>query len=148
MEVVVEVVHKNVPRARPSPHAKRWWTADLSLLRSSLSSTRNHVTTLRRRRADTSEARVAFQSIRREYFRLIEKQKKSHWKDFLQDPSNIWKANRFTRIASQTAAIPTFSQGTVTAETDEAKVDMLMATVYPIPPEPRSGGKAVKGQRK
>ena len=142
MEVVVEVVHNRVPRARPSPHAKRWWTADLTLLRSSLSSARNRVTTLRRRGADTSEAQVAFQTIRREYFRLIEKQKKLHWKDFLQDPSNIWKASRFTRMASQTAAIPTLVQGVMIAKTDEDKANMLMDTFYPIPPESRPGQKS------
>ncbi|KAJ5921577.1 hypothetical protein N7454_009051 [Penicillium verhagenii] len=32
MSVVSEAVHALTPRAKPSPHAKRWWTADLTQL--------------------------------------------------------------------------------------------------------------------
>ena len=34
MTVVLEAVHALTPKARPSPYAKRWWTADLTQLRS------------------------------------------------------------------------------------------------------------------
>ena len=146
--IVVDVVHGNVPRARPSPHAKRWWTAELTLLRKSLSSARNYVTTLRRRGVDARVAHAAYLAARKEYFRQIEKQKKLHWKEFLEDPQNIWKANRFTRVASQNATVPTLVHGGVAAETDEEKANMLMATFFPTPPEPSSGrGTAKKASR-
>jgi hypothetical protein len=143
-EVVIDVVHNNVPRARPSPHAKRWWTADLTLLRRSLSSARNHVTTLRRRGVDTSEAHTAFQAARRVYLQQIEKQKKEHWRQFLEDQSNIWKANKFTQVASQARNVPTLVQGNESAETDEDKANMLMASFFPTPPEPCPGGGATR----
>ena len=89
VRIVVEVVHAKVPRARPSPYAKRCWTPDLSLLRISLSSARNHVTTLRRRGEDTSEAWRVFKTARREYFHQVEYRKREHWKEFPAEPSNL-----------------------------------------------------------
>ena len=148
LAVVIDVVHRRVPRARPSPHSKRWWSTNLTLLRRSLSSTRNYVTTLRRRGVDTTEARISFQTIRKEYFREMEKQKKKHWKEFLEDPNNIWKANAFARTASQGTTIPTLHRETLTAESDEEKADMLMATFFPVPPEPMPGRGAAERRRK
>lgn len=136
MGIVVNVVHAKVPRARPSSYAKRWWTPDLSLLRSSLSSARNRVTTLRRRGEDTSDAWSVSKTTRREYFHQVEQRKREHWKEFLADPSNLWKANRYTRIANQTTGVPALAQGNVIAETEEEKAAMLMTSFFPIPPEP------------
>ncbi|OBS17214.1 hypothetical protein FPOA_12244 [Fusarium poae] len=31
MDVVLDAIHNLVPRAKPLPYAKRWWTADLSV---------------------------------------------------------------------------------------------------------------------
>jgi hypothetical protein len=33
MSAVLEAVHALTQKARPSPHAKRWWTTDLAELR-------------------------------------------------------------------------------------------------------------------
>lgn len=33
MQVVLEAVNSLVPKAKPSPYAKRWWTQDLTKLR-------------------------------------------------------------------------------------------------------------------
>lgn len=142
LEASVDVVHNSVPRARPSPHAKRWWTTDLTLLRRSLSSARNYVTTLRRRGVDTIEAQRKFQASRKEYLQQIEKQKKRHWRDFLLDPSHIWKANRFARTASQGTCVPKLHLEERTAETDEEKANMLMDTFFPIPDQPELHGGA------
>ncbi|GIZ36536.1 hypothetical protein CKM354_000000700 [Cercospora kikuchii] len=59
MHIVKDVIHQYVPRAKPSPHAKRWWSPDLSLLRETLSASRNYVKTLQRRGEDASEAKQA-----------------------------------------------------------------------------------------
>ena len=151
LQVVVEVVHSRVPRAKPSAHVKRWWSPDLSLLRQSLSASRNYVTTLQRRGDDSSAARQAFRSLRREYFQRIEKQKREHWKDFLADPNNIWRANSYARSTGQTSAVPTLVKNGTEAETDEAKADMLMKTFFPIPPAPKARGEtrlaSAPGQR-
>jgi hypothetical protein len=48
MSVVSEAVHALTPRAKPSPHAKRWWTADLTQLRQIYTYWRNHARSERR----------------------------------------------------------------------------------------------------
>jgi uncharacterized protein YnzC (UPF0291/DUF896 family) len=72
------VLEGSVPRARESPYAKRWWTRGLTGLRTELTRKRNHVTTLRRRGEDTTQAREAVQAARRIYLDEIDKQKKQH----------------------------------------------------------------------
>ncbi|GIZ44655.1 hypothetical protein CKM354_000785200 [Cercospora kikuchii] len=138
MEAVVQTVHASVPRARPSPYAKRWWTPDLTLLRTPLSSARNLVTTLRRRGEDAFEARERYRVARQEYFRRIERQKSQHWKEFLAEPNNLWRANQYTSIASGLSHIPTLRYEDAVAETEEAKAALLMANFFPAPPEPES----------
>lgn len=147
-DAVVDVVHSSVPRARPSPHAKRWWMTDLTLLRSWLCSARNHVNTMRRRGVDPSEAQMTFQATQKEYSLQIDKHKRAPWKDYLQDPSNIWKANAFTRMASQGTAMPTLHQEETATETDEEKANMLMGTFFPIPPERRAGRRSSENRQK
>lgn len=137
---VVGTVQDRVPRAKPSPYAKRWWTPDLSLLRRALTSARNHLTTLQRRGEETSEARQMFQDLRRGYFRQIETQKKQHWKDFLADPTNIWKANSYARTMSQAGTVPTLVLDEVTADSDESKASLLMATFFPTPSGAKDDG--------
>lgn len=66
----------------------------------------------------------------------------------MEDPNDIWKANTFTRTASQGATVPTFHRETVEAESDEDKADLLVATFFPVPPEPRPRGEAVERRRK
>lgn len=134
--VIVTTIHSNVPRARSSPYAKRWWTPELSMLRRALTSSRNRVTTMQRRGEETVEARQICQHLRREFFQAVEKQKRQHWKEFLADPNNIWKANNYARTTGQPQTVPTLVQGEVVAHSDEDKAHMLMATFFPTPPRP------------
>lgn len=48
MTAVSEAVHALTPKAKPSPHAKRWWTADLTQLRHIYTYWRNHARSERR----------------------------------------------------------------------------------------------------
>ncbi|KAJ6114720.1 hypothetical protein N7486_000498 [Penicillium sp. IBT 16267x] len=48
MGAVWEAVHALTPKAKPSPHAKRWWTADLTQLRQIYTYWRNHARSERR----------------------------------------------------------------------------------------------------
>ncbi|KAG9656470.1 hypothetical protein KCU64_g5853, partial [Aureobasidium melanogenum] len=67
----------------------------------------------------------------------IQKQKKAHWKDFLNDPNNIWKANAYTKLANAGTTIPTLATSEGVARKDEEKAKMLMETFFPVPPEPQ-----------
>ena len=50
MGVVLEAIDKLVPLAKPSPYAKRWWTADLTQLRRAYTYWRNRARSQCRRR--------------------------------------------------------------------------------------------------
>ena len=84
-----------------------------------------------------------FQDVRREYFRQMESQKKQRWKEFLADPTNIWKANSYARTTSQAGTVPTLVLDEVTADSDESKASLLMAMFFPTPPEPRTMDNAI-----
>ncbi|KAF4546996.1 Hypothetical protein D9617_74g064580 [Elsinoe fawcettii] len=64
----------------------------------------------------------------------MERQKKSHWLEFLEDPNNIWKANQYTKSDNTFQGIPTLRKHDRTAETDKEKATMLMQTFFPVPP--------------
>ncbi len=48
MELVLPAVEENVPLARPSPYAKRWWTEELTTLRKDYTYWRNRARAERR----------------------------------------------------------------------------------------------------
>lgn len=48
MSVVLEAVHALIPRAKPSPYAKRWWASELTQLRRICTYWRNRVRAERR----------------------------------------------------------------------------------------------------
>ncbi|KAJ5688203.1 hypothetical protein N7536_010822 [Penicillium majusculum] len=71
---VSEAVHTLTPKAKPSPYAKRWWTADLTQLRHIYIYWRNHA---------RSERRVG--------------RKVPHLEKTAQNNDNIWKAAKYLR---------------------------------------------------
>ena len=135
-EVISQEILQAVPRAKPSPHAKRWWTGDLTILRQSMTAARNRVVALQRRGDSTTAAQQDHQVARKLYFQEMDRQKKKHWIDFLEDPDNIWKANQYTKKTNSMAQIPKLKRGSQEAETDEAKASLLMDTFFPVPPQP------------
>jgi hypothetical protein len=133
---VEAVLEEEVPRAKASPYAKRWWTEELSMLRDDLTMKRNRVTSMRRQGEDVTEAIRATQTTRRLYHDEINRQKKQHWKDFLNDPENIWKAARYAKGANATASILDLKDGEHEYCTDEEKAGVLMSTFFPKQPDP------------
>jgi hypothetical protein len=91
-QVVNDVLEQQVTRVRPSPFAKRWWSGKLTVLRDSLSAARNHLTTIRRRGEDMTEAAAKVKLTRRIYLDEVDRRKREQWSDFLDDRDNIWKA--------------------------------------------------------
>jgi hypothetical protein len=73
-----EVLEEHVSRAKQSPYAKRWWSEELSILRTDFTAKRNRITTLRRRGKDTTQAREIASAARRTYLNEIDRQKKQH----------------------------------------------------------------------
>lgn len=66
----------------------------------------------------------------------MKKQKREHWKAFLADPSNVWKAGAFTKSQRFTNKLPVLQTSTNTAETDEEKAQMLLTHFFPSQSSP------------
>ena len=130
------VLEAHVPRARESPYAKRWWSKDLTLLRRDYTFKRNRITTLRRRGECTIRAREASHTARRAYLDEIDEQKEQHWKDFLNDPNNIWKAASYAKPSGASMDVPELVANGRRYVTDEEKAEVLIDTFFPTPPLP------------
>ncbi|KAJ5414923.1 hypothetical protein N7509_000021 [Penicillium cosmopolitanum] len=81
MSAVSDAVHTLTPRAKPSPHAKRWWTTDLTQLRYIYTYWRNRARSERRTGRKIPELEKMAQDAAKQYHDAIRKQKKKHWND-------------------------------------------------------------------
>ncbi|KAI2694771.1 hypothetical protein CBS147372_9610 [Penicillium roqueforti] len=89
MSAVSEAVHTLTPRAKLSPHAKRWWTANLKQLRQIHTYWRNHARSERRTGRKVPYLENMAASAAKQYQDAIRKHKKKHRNDFLADDDNI-----------------------------------------------------------
>ncbi|KAF5719708.1 reverse transcriptase [Fusarium mundagurra] len=119
MEADLDAIHELVPRAKPSPYAKRWWTADLTKLRRTYTFWRNLARVRRRagQRVDSLENRAKEAS--GEYHDAIRRQKKAHWDDSLADGTNIWQVAK--------------ADGTTTQDKVEQAEELLSVFFPPLP---------------
>lgn len=137
MEVVLDAIHELVPRAKPSPYAKRWWTADLTKLRRTYTFWRNLARARRRagQRIDSLEDRA--KEAAKEYHDAIRKQKKAHWDDFLADGTNIWQAAKYLEPGDGTKGdkVPPLKRadGTTTQDKLEQAEELLRTFFPPLP---------------
>ena len=78
MEAVLPAVNKHVPKAKPSPYAKRWWTKDLSQMRRDYSHYRNRARAARRAGDRSQDLELRAAAMKKEYHQSIRKQKRTH----------------------------------------------------------------------
>ncbi|KAK4061193.1 hypothetical protein Purlil1_14262 [Purpureocillium lilacinum] len=140
MRIVSEAIQDLAPRARPSPYAKRWWTADLTRLRQIYTFWRNQARARRRAGSPAPELERQAKEAAKEYHDAVRKQKRQHWEEFLAEDGNIWKASRYlgTRgSASVEEKVPPLKKedGTTTMGRQDQAEELLRTFFPPLPPQ-------------
>jgi hypothetical protein len=137
---VSKIIEDKIPYAKAHPNGKRRWTPSLTALRRTLSALRNQETAQKRRGLGCESLYEQIQAVRKEYFSQITKQKATHWREFVDDPANVWRANQYTHMDPGSRGVPALqgSEGTV-VDQDEEKARTLLRAFFPPQPEPENG---------
>jgi ribonuclease HI len=133
---VADILEDNIPYTKPHPKGKRWWTPALSAIRNTLSSLRNEETTRRRRDQECTAVHSQMLVVRRNYFSQMAVQKAKHWAEFVGDPANVWKANKFTQLEPGSRGVPALKGPGGLVEQDEEKADIMLQAFFPPQPDP------------
>ena len=129
-------IRQLVPVARPSPYGKRWWTPELTALRDTYTWARNRRTQARRYGVDSAALEDTASYLRKQYHRAIRDAKRQHWKEFLDNTDNIWKAARYLQPGDHSMGIvPTLRSGEQTINDDLGKAHALLETFFPPLPD-------------
>jgi exonuclease III len=133
MTAVLEAVHALTPKAKPSPHTKRWWTQDLTQLRRIYTYWRNRARAERRAGVAKPDLEETAKGASKQYHDAIRQQKKKHWNDFLADNDNIWKAAKYLKADNETfGKVPQLNRADGSATTDhKEQAEELLATFFP-----------------
>jgi len=93
-KAIHDTIEKNVPKHKPSPHSKRWWTKELNSARSLAKRTGERV--YRYRNHPTHPVHKDARRARNNYSELI-KQTKDFWMDWLENinTKSVWDTNCF-----------------------------------------------------
>lgn len=136
-KITASAINKYTPDLRPSPYAKRWFTADLK-------HQQNGVNRLRRRwqescaetGRDDPRSMALFEDMRqarRAWTRTIEKAKMSHWKQFLDEAGEgkLWRAATYMKPRESWSCIPTLHVGDRDVTGNQEKAQAFMDTFFP-----------------
>ena len=143
-KATARAVDRHTPDLRPSPYAKRWFTADLK-------SQQKEVNRARRRwqescatiGPDDPYTKALFEEMfqkRRTWTRTIKKAKKSHWRQFLDEAGEgkLWKAATYMKPRDSWGCIPALKVGDREATDNQEKAQAFMDSFFP-PMAPAEG---------
>lgn len=136
---ILETIEVIVLFRQPSPYMKRWWTPELSGLRSKARKASRKA--YKDRDDRNSQMHELYQKARNTYANVIDKSKREHWDNFLEsvDHKSMWTVNRYAtgeHTDSGHTRIPTLKtkgqNGTVhMASTNDSKAEMLFNNFFP-----------------
>ena len=93
MRAIQDTVQAKVPVSRQSPHSKRWWNKELSMLKRKKNQLSN--ASYKYRAVPDHPIHEEHRVIRNQYMNEIRSAKKAHWADFLEGMAggDIWVVN-------------------------------------------------------
>ena len=133
-----EMIAEVVPKTQIGPHAKRWWTKELTELRQVMLQSRRKASKLHHEPENPHWER--FKEARRKLGSEIVKAKRNHWRDWLEKSTDLdlWTVHRYvtapagdrgkTRIPDLAV---TTENGSSRARNNEEKGQMLAKVFFP-----------------
>src|ERR1700678_2009424 len=94
-QAITATIEDVTPKKRPTPHPKKWWTAELSTIKTETK--RLARISYRYRRQPIHPCHEEHRTTRNTFANLIKEQKKNHWVNWLEKigEQDLWTANRF-----------------------------------------------------
>ncbi|KAK6980810.1 hypothetical protein R3P38DRAFT_3334134 [Favolaschia claudopus] len=116
---IQKTLERHTPMSKPSHYAKRWWSPELTELRPE----HKHASRKASARNATDTDRADAVAKQRRYFAVIRRQKRRHWREWLEDADmhSVWLANKVVSAPANGGV----------AETAEEK---WLETFFPTPP--------------
>lgn len=137
-----DTIDEIIPKTKPSPHAKRWWTREISQLIAQKHEL-SHISYKFRAVID-HPSHEEHRKIRNRVSETIHKAKKEHWEQFLEEATQreMWIANKYVSNPSTDGGktrIPVLQVKNADGTTHEAisnddKSEILARTFFPPPP--------------
>ena len=97
-EVIQKTIKEKVPLAKLGPHCRRWWMKELGVLRQEMLKSRRKAHT----RGPQPDLRLheKFRECRRKYSRELERTKRDHWRNWLEQATDpdIWTVHRYINM--------------------------------------------------
>jgi ribonuclease HI len=136
-EETARAVDRHTPDLRPSPYAKRWFTADLKSQQKEVNRARRRwqesCATIGRDDPYTMALFEDMRQKRRTWTQTIEKAKTSHWRQFLDEAGEgkLWKAATYMKPRDSWACIPALKVGSREVIDNQEKAQTFMDSFFP-----------------
>lgn len=139
-EITQTAIEHHCPKAKPSTHAERWWSKELTSMRNEYTRTRNLARSRRRQGRPDNSLGIAAKMAMHDFHHALRKRKKEHWTEFLGESTNIWKAAQYLdpgRRPSFGRITSIKGQGGEAIQDKAGIAEELLRSFFPEPPTPQ-----------